>query len=407
MKFNPLSKNGEYYTLKYKGLKSIVIPKSAKHIDSNSFDDECKVIFIKPFSLSEVEIQGDTLITGLSLPQRRGTLDLRELKNITTIAYDAFSGCRADTIFLPENMTFVNKWWFKNCKNLKHIQFPQSAYVNEMPGYEYHGTLLTEYDNNIMILDFPKDSILYLTNVLVSEGGAIQSNISHLNVFKMAKGASEWAKVKEIHLPFADPLHCGYWGTNQNTYILSTFTRPFDFSDIPDSIKMKITLVVPYGSKEAYDKIPAYKPFKEIRASSQLVTVYESAEDLLKRAFSVLLRNEDMKYYAIWALEVVFFIMLYLFMGRYFKSNANMTRRKVLALSLSNAILMPILCVAVFIGSYWWIWKWSNENQTKSIIGAGIIALIVLILVYKGAVSLFLYELRDWVLKLVRKMKSS
>lgn len=396
-------------TLKYKGLKSIVIPKSVKHIDPNSFDDECKVVFSKPFSLSEVEIQGDTLITGLSLPQRRGTLDLRALKNVTTIADGAFLGCRADTILLPENMTIVDNWVFKNCKQLKHIQFPQSAYIRKMPGYKYHGTLLTISDYSIIeILDFPKDGVLYLTNVIDSVRGGGKSNVSYyLRVFKMAKGALDWEKVKEIHLSFADPIHYGYFKTNHNTYTLSTIAAPYDFNDIPDSIKMKITLVVPHGSKEAYDKIPVYKAFKDIRESSQLGTVYEAAENVLRDSFDTVLNNHKMKLMMTVALLGVFLVFLLLNIRRYSKSYANMTGRKTFVLSFINATSITLLGVAVFIGTYWWIWEWSCYNLEGSNIGAGIITLVVLILVYKGLISMFLYKLRDWALKLVRKMKPS
>lgn len=109
-----------------KNLKRIIIPASVKKIDESAFDDSGEVVFKRDFSSDEVITRNDTLFD-LIIHQRRGTLDLRELKQIRMIFWEAFAHSWYDTIILPKNIKTLPLNAFDKCNNLKRIVIPASA----------------------------------------------------------------------------------------------------------------------------------------------------------------------------------------------------------------------------------------------------------------------------------------
>ncbi len=110
-----------------KNLKQVVIPASVTKIGSCAFDDNCELVFNRNFSNVEIITRNDTTITRLTIPQRRGTLDLTEFRNIKEISGSAFSHARFDSIILPNDLEIIEDYAFTDCKNLKQVVIPASV----------------------------------------------------------------------------------------------------------------------------------------------------------------------------------------------------------------------------------------------------------------------------------------
>lgn len=304
-----------------------------------------------------------------------------------------------------------NGSFYKRCKNNSKHSSRQSSSdkLQNEDSFVYRHTAFSIYSDpagTLRVLSLPSDSVMYLPLHLIGVNG---TNFIFEGI-QLHDNLDEWKRIKEIHIPFADPIVCdNLYGFRfeRNVVIRRTIerddARPYKF-DIPDSIKMHITLCVPAGSKEYYYKIPDYKAFREIREDSEFAKIFDSGLWVLKESFGFVLNDNALLWIADFLLVGVFLCFISLYRDRYKSENPDAGTLKVACLSLINGFTMVVLAIVVFIGTYWWIWKLSNGNLWLSNIGAGLIALMALIFVYKGVFSIYIYRFGDFVRKIFRKL---
>lgn len=297
---------------------------------------------------------------------------------------------------------------YTRCKSNSKQSSQQSSsgkVLNE-DSFVYRHTVFSKYnDEALKVLCLPSDSVMYLP--LYCKGDKSYYTLN--DDIKLLDNSDEWKRIKEIHTPYADPVKYSISTITLEDNVIHrrsierSYALPYKF-DIPDSIKMHITLYVPAGSKEYYDKMSQYKVFKEIREDSEFAKIFDSGLWVLQQSFGFVLHNKVILWITCILLFGVLVCFISLYRDRYKSENPDAGTLKVACLSLINGFTMVVLAIVVFIGTYWWIWKLSNGNLWLSNIGAGLIALMALIFVYKGVFSIYIYRFGDFVRKIFRKL---
>lgn len=297
---------------------------------------------------------------------------------------------------------------YTRCKSNSKQSSQQSSsgkVLNE-DSFVYRHTVFSKYnDEALKVICLPSDSVIYLP--LYCKGDKSYYTLN--DDIKLLDNSDEWKRIKEIHTPYADPVKYSISTITLEDNVIHrrsierSYALPYKF-DIPDSIKMHITLYVPAGSKEYYDKMSQYKVFKEIREDSEFAKIFDSGLWVLQQSFGFVLHNKVILWITCILLFGVLVCFISLYRDRYKSENPDAGTLKVACLSLINGFTMVVLSIVVFIGTYWWIWKLSNGNLWLSNIGAGLIALMALIFVYKGVFSIYIYRFGDFVRKIFRKL---
>ena len=183
------------------------------------------------------------------------------------------------------------------------------------------------------------------------------------------------------------------------------------FSQLADSVKKEITIIVPYGKLNEFYNNDEFIGFKDIQEASFVQTFYNNMQDtIMNGALGYLLGKPIILSILIMAIAVVMLLCWHLSTKR-IKTSTNPSH--AMLKGLVEALAMIILAFVAWLAFYWLAWFWGPDfistrtpvptpqryyNTILSNISGIIAALVVIFLMYKNA----LYLLKTLKFKTIR-----
>ena len=370
------------------------------------------------------------------------------IKGNTTIGEEAFANCRSlqyvyfdcDSIVLKDNV-------FANCINLSNISFPSHIEFGtysvrldedalEMLPYScnpFFGCFrlaninlqknnnlklkngLIIYEDSIPILSvrddfsFKKKGYSANNNGIFLSSGKIK-DISPIIIRKPQKGTSfsshfsyitdsvffdkymgviSLFKPKRIlTIPKAwEKVHFLPGNLDNLEVIIMPFPQPKKVTlDLPDSIKERITLVIPDGCTRYYECIPEFSAFKAIKESGKDVDIYRNfVSDTFLSNYAV---STFLGYYYLW-IPLIFIIIITIY---FYLRHSNRTRLSALASGSGYVFLMLVTYFPI----YWLIFFTTRTSMWSNVIAIIISVVLCCFLIFGKNIAGFILTIIDW-----------
>lgn len=198
-------------------------------------------------------------------------------------------------------------------------------------------------------------------------------------------------------------VFCGKLSSKPRVFYLTSSCKNLSrFLGLQDSVKMEISLLVPYGQTKQYIYNPNFDGFNDIRELSLMQTLGINTLNSFGAAIVYLKHNKG-QFVLLIIVAIITLTVLLLLNYKRFSQHENMRLVKFKALYTSLAIVG--LGVFTWMSAYWFLWFWFfrsiNANICASLI-ALIIALMMVGLMYRNT---WHFVWRKIVFKLKRNSK--
>lgn len=145
--------------------------------------------------------------------------------------------------------------------------------------------------------------------------------------------------VKEIHIPF------------YSTNLFGGGLRPFEIS-VPEYLKHKITLYVPYGCKHNFDMMPSYMGFKQIKEDSLLQKVVDEVRFHINTVLDFMSHHSWL-----WILALLGIVLVGVFFFIVTFHGTRKDRKHRVLSAIWEALLMMSISVFTWIVVYWFLFE--------------------------------------------------
>ena len=368
-------------------LREIILPCNLDSIGEAAFAN-CKSLrcINFPSSLRKIHHEaflGCTNISEILLPDSLNYLGLY-----------AFSGCsRLKKVHLPDsvNMEVVNDiiyTQFEGCDSLNNLSFSEKSVFKESGGILFHEKRpclfvgqninyedsLIEINDNIVTFSFERTFDLKnggKSTIICSRDVHVMNKKHHV-AFLYGKGLScslepvvynpdsvEYLSLVKGNVLFVD-CHKMY-----ELHIANTSPGSMNL-DLPETVKSKITLYVPYGCKKYFNS-PDYTLFKEIKEDSCLLRIKNMLHEMLSNSLS---QSKTLYVLCFAIVLMVFFFVYMLYRKRYIKKHSK-ENVNIIVLNCKG-ILVAFSTLFVFIltwMSIYWTLFFAFENSYAMLIG--------------------------------------
>ena len=367
-------------------LREIILPCNLDSIGEAAFAN-CKSLRCIDFppSLRKIHHEaflGCTNISEILLPDSLNYLGLY-----------AFSGCsRLKKVHLPDsvNMEVVNDiiyTQFEGCDSLNNLSFSEKSVFKESGGILFHEKRpclfvgqninyedsLIEINDNIVTFSFERTFDLKnggKSTIICSRDVHVMNKKHHV-AFLYGKGLSslepvvynpdsvEYLSLVKGNVLFVD-CHKMY-----ELHIANTSPGSMNL-DLPETVKSKITLYVPYGCKKYFNS-PDYTLFKEIKEDSCLLRIKNMLHEMLSNSLS---QSKTLYVLCFAIVLMVFFFVYMLYRKRYIKKHSK-ENVNIIVLNCKG-ILVAFSTLFVFIltwMSIYWTLFFAFENSYAMLIG--------------------------------------
>ena len=219
-----------------------------------------------------------------------GLTDVTIPNGIWRICERAFASCpNLVSVTIPESVTRIDSYAFGGCSNLSDIDIPQSilglgtsvfngtAWEKNLPdGLKYIGKVVYKY-----IGTMPENTSIVIKEGTTSICGNAFTNGSNLisvsipnSVTNIGEGAFMYCGFSSVTIPSSVTIigKGAFWSCYNLTSVIAKRPTPININNVFSDVD-KITLYVPYGSKEKYEKDYYWKQFKEIIEMKDNITI--------------------------------------------------------------------------------------------------------------------------------------
>ena len=219
-----------------------------------------------------------------------GLTDITIPNGIVRIGESAFASCKnLVSVTIPESVTSIDSHAFSGCSKLSDIVIPQSLisigtsvfngteWEKNLPdGLKYIGTIVYKYvgtmpENTSIVIKEGTTSIC--GNAFISGSNLISVSIPN-SVTNIGEHAFTYCGFSSVTIPTSVTSigQGAFWSCYNLTSVIAKRPNPINIYNVFSDVD-KITLYVPYGSKEKYGKDYYWKQFKEIIEMKDDITI--------------------------------------------------------------------------------------------------------------------------------------
>lgn len=235
------------------------IPDNAFNTGDDYYDSNNSFSVVLPSNLVSIgknAFAGCTFLTSINLPD-----NLKEIRN------SAFEGCGLTSVTIPNGITGIGSFAFKNCSSLALVSIPESVTV--IGNGTFAGCI------SLTSINLP-ENLLWIDQFAFEGSGLTSvifpSKVQHLGTMAFASCTSLTSVTLGRGVTYIGTEGNGTFnGCDNITKIVSLIQNPFDFNNraaynpiFTTTVLWNATLYVPAGTKAAYQAAQGWKEFRNI-----------------------------------------------------------------------------------------------------------------------------------------------
>lgn len=175
-------------------------------------------------------------------------------------------------------------------------------------------------------------------------------------------------------------VYCGDLTKKERTFYVRD--NNVKFLDLPDSVKRKITVFVPYWQLERFVNDERFIGFKDIREMSLLRSMAANASNSFEGAWSVVSKN---KVFLLLFVVAIASILMFFWYTNFIKLRRQNNARHIIIRSIASSLSTTAFVFFVWVSTYWFVWFFffsgvSGGNIISTVIGISVVLLAMLLM---------------------------
>lgn len=175
-------------------------------------------------------------------------------------------------------------------------------------------------------------------------------------------------------------VYCGNLTKKERTFYIRN--NNVKFFDLSDSIKRKITVIVPYGQLERLVNDERFIGFKDVREMSLLRSMAANASNSFEGAWSVVSNN---KVFLLLFVVAIALILMFFWYTDFIKLRRQNNARHIIIRSIASSLSTTAFVFFVWVSTYWFVWFFffsgvSGGNIISTVIGISVVLLAMLLM---------------------------
>lgn len=177
-----------------------------------------------------------------------------------------------------------------------------------------------------------------------------------------------------------DLVYCGELTKKEHTFYIRD--NNVKFLDLPDSVKRKITVFVPYGQLERFVNDERFIDFKDVREMSLLRSMAANASNSFEGAWTVVSNN---KVFLLLFVVAIASLLLLFWYTSFIKLKRQNNARHIIIRSITSSLSTTAFVFFVWVSTYWFVWFFffsgvSGGNIISTVIGISVVLLAMLLM---------------------------
>lgn len=177
-----------------------------------------------------------------------------------------------------------------------------------------------------------------------------------------------------------DIVYCGDLTKKERTFYVRD--NNVKFLDLPDSVKRKITVFVPYGQLERFVNDERFIGFKDVREMSLLRSMAANASNSFKGAWGFV---SHYKFFLLLFVVAIASLLLLFWYTSFIKLKRQNNARHIIIRSITSSLSTTAFVFFVWVSTYWFVWFFffsgvSGGNIISTVIGISVVLLAMLLM---------------------------